>query len=474
MRIGGGLGTVALAGLLGRAAAGASSQQNDAVVGNRVDKGLLTAGPLPARAKRVIWIHHYGAPSQVDTFDYKPMLEKMHGQEMPRSVMEKSGVRVSGMTSAQSSFPLIKSLAPFSQHGESGAWVSGLLPYQAKIADDLCFIKSLWTEHVNHDPAGHFLFTGSQLQGRPSTGAWVSFALGTDNADLPNFVVLNSMGLAPNGLSVDLWGPGFLASKHQGVQFRSSDEPVLYVDSPAGVSAQMRQAEFDTIRKLSELQYAESGDPEIQSKISQYEMAAHMQLSVPEVSDLSKEPKHILDMYGPDVQRPNTFAKNCLLARRLIERGVKFVQIVHNGWDHHNAIARTHPIDCASTDQPSAALVMDLKQRGMLDDTLIVAGGEFGRTPFAQGVFTAAYGRDHHGGCFTTWMAGAGVNAGHSIGETDDFAFNIVKDPHTIHDLHATVLHILGIEHEKLTYHYQGRDFRLTDVSGTLIKPFLS
>ena len=467
-----GLGSVALAGLMGSRAfgsagrgAGPAAASAPAAVAN---KGAMVAGQFPARAKRVIWIHMWGAVSQVDTFDYKPTLIKMHGQEIPPSVKNKGG-RVSAMSNAQASFPLIKPLREFRQYGQSGAWVSDLMPYTGRIADDLAFIHSVSTEHVNHDPAAKFLHTGFQLSGRPSAGAWVNYALGSDNDNLPSFVVLASVGTpAGQGVDAGAFGSGFLPSHFQGVQFRSGADPVLYVSNPGGVEKSDRRAELDAISRIAHAQYESSGDPEILSNIMQYEMSYRMQDSVPEVSDISNEPQHILDLYGPDVLKPGSFAKNCLLARRLAERNVKFIQVIHTGWDHHTDIALRHPQDCLSVDQPSAALVQDLKQRGLLEDTLIIWGSEFGRTSFAQGQITGNFGRDHHGGCFTYWMAGAGVNAGHAYGQTDDFAYNIVDKPMPIHDLHATVLYALGIDHKALTFHYQGRDFRLTDVSGEI------
>ena len=463
-----GLGALSLIDLLGAGRAAAQPAPAETM-----NVGVLGAGQFPARAKRVIMLHMLGAISHVDTFDYKPMLEKMNGQEIPPSVRETQ--RLSTMSGGQSAFPIVGPLAPFKQHGKSGAWVSGLLPYTGAIADELCFVKSLHTEHVNHDPASKFLHTGFQLAGRPSAGAWVSYALGSDNRDLPNFVVMNS-GVS-QGVPQDaaIWGPGFLPSHHQGVEFRAASDPVLYVNNPPGVERSDRRALLDALAELARLQYDESHDPEILSRASQYEMAYRMQASVPEVADVSDEPEHVLAMYGPDVRKPGTFARNCLIARRLAERGEKYQTLFAMGWDLHLAIKPLLPVRCREIDQPSAALVMDLKQRGLLDDTLVMFGSEFGRTPFAQGqIDNPLVGRDHHGGCFTWWLAGAGVKAGHSYGETDDFSYNIVKDPVHIHDLNATLLYILGIDHERLTYRFQGRDYRLTDVHGKVVHQILA
>ncbi len=461
------LGTIAASELLARSttAGGASIAPPSQSIGP-ANLGSMITGQFPARAKRVVWIHMWGAMSQADIFDYKPALTKMHGQQIPPSV-KNAGGRVSGMSNAQSSFPLVRPMRDFRQYGQSGAWVSDLFPYAAKIVDDLTFIKTVQTEHVNHDPAAKFLHTGFQLSGRPSAGAWINYALGSDNANLPSFVVLTSQGTnAGQGVDAAAFGAGFLPSHFQGVQFRAGDAPVLYVNNPEGVNRDDRRSELDAINELARAQYQISGDPEIMSKIMQYEMAYRMQESIPEVADISNEPRHILDMYGKDVMTPGSFARNCLLARRLIERDVKFVQLIQTGWDHHANMELRHPVDCRLVDQPSAALVLDLKQRGLLEDTLVLFGSEFGRTSFAQGDIGAAWGRDHHGGCFTYWMAGAGTRAGLTYGETDDFSYNVVKNPVPIHDLQATVLYIMGIDHTQLTFHYQGRDFRLTDVSG--------
>jgi hypothetical protein len=443
---------------------------------NGSSKGILGTGHHPARARRVISIQMCGAVSQVDTFDYKPTLIKRHGEEIPPSV-KNAGGRISAMSNGQTSYPLVQPIAKFRQYGQSGKWVSDLMPCTGRIVDDLCFIHTMTTEHVNHDPASMFLHTGFQLSGRPSAGAWVSYALGTDNGNMPSFVVMKShhqsSGVAANG---GLWGSGFLPSHFQGVELRAGADPVLYVRNQEGLSRSQRRTELDAIAQLAKAQYEASGDPEILSRLAQYEMAYRMQESMPEVADLSKEPRHVTDMYGPEALKPGSFAHNCLLTRRLIERGVKFVQLVQIGWDHHSKITARHPPDCMAVDQPSAALVADLKQRGLLDDTLVVWGSEFGRTSYAQGSIAdiEAMGRDHHGGCFTYWLAGGGVKAGYSHGETDEFSYNIVKGAVTVHDLHATMMHLLGVDHKRLTFRFQGRDFRLTDVAGELVKGILA
>lgn len=457
-----GMGSLAAAAMGGLLAPRPSAAATPAIA-----HGVLPAVHLRPRAKRVIYLHMLGATSQVDTFDYKPTLEKMAGQELPPSV--RGTARLSTMVAGQSSFPIVGPLRRFQQYGQSGAWVSDLMPFTGQIADELCFIKSMHTEHVNHDPASKFLHTGFQLAGRPSAGAWVSYALGSDNQNLPGYIVMTSGFASGVPLDAAAWGAGFLPSHHQGVQLRPGASPVPYVTMPEGVESADRRRMLDLVGELSGLQHTASGDPEIPSKVSQYEMAYRMQESVPEIAGISDEPKHILDMYGPDVMQPGTFARNCLLARRLIERDVKYVQMFHMGWDHHNNIAVLHPNPCRQTDQPAAALVKDLKQRGLLDDTLVLFGSEFGRTCFAQGAQNGAPGRDHHGGNFTWWLAGGGVRAGYTHGETDEFSYNIVKDPVSIHDLNATLMHLLGIEHERLTFRTQGRDFRLTDVHGEVV-----
>lgn len=468
LKSGVGLGALTLAELLGADV----FAQAPASPAPGTQPGILPAPHHPPRAKRVICLHMLGAMAHQDTFDYKPVLQKMHGEELPASV--RNTQRLSTMSNGQSSFPIVGPIAKFEQRGQSGAWVSDLLPHIAGVADELCFIKTVHTEHVNHDPAAKFLHTGFQLSGRPSIGAWVNYGLGSDNTNLPAFIVMSSGTNQGVPLDTNVWGAGFLPSHYQGVQFRADDSPVLYVKNSKGVEQSGRRDWLDMLGRLAGTQHVMSKDPEILSRMSQYEMAYRMQTSVPEVADISDEPQHVLDLYGPDVQKPGTFARNCLIARRLAERGVKYQTLFGMGFDHHFAINTNLPLRCKDVDQGAAALVTDLKQRGMLDDTLVVFGSEFGRTSFAQGQLKANYGRDHHGGCFTWWMAGAGVKAGYSHGETDDFAYNIAKDPVHIHDLNATIMHILGVDHTKLTYRFQGRDFRLTDVHGNVVKGILA
>jgi hypothetical protein len=438
-------------------------------------QGIMEALHHPAKAKRVIYLFQSGGPSQLELFDYKPLLNKMRGQDLPESV--RNGQRLTGMTSGQDAFPLVGSQFNFQQHGESGAWMSDLLPYTSKIADELCVIKSMYTEAINHDPAITFFQTGSQQPGRPSIGSWLSYGLGSSNENLPAFTVLLSRGTGrPNGqpLYSRLWGNGFLHSRHQGVQFRAAKDPVLYLNDPAGLDRAARRRMLDQLEALNHQQYEETHDPEINSRIAQYEMAYRMQTSVPEVMDVGKEPDYIYQMYGPDATTPGTYAANCLLARRLAEKGVRFIQLYHMGWDQHDNLPGAIARQAKDVDQASAALVMDLKQRGMLEDTLVIWGGEFGRTNYSQGVLTDTnYGRDHHPRCFTMWMAGGGVKPGMIYGETDDFGYNITENPVHVHDFQATMLHLLGIDHERLTYKYQGRRFRLTDVEGHLVKDIM-
>jgi len=428
------------------------------------------------KAKRVIYLFQSGAPSQMDLFDYKPKLDELRGTELPDSI--RKGQRLTGMTSTQTSFPVAPSMFKFARHGKSAAWVSELMPHTARVADELCFVKSMFTEAINHDPAITFFQTGAQLAGRPSIGSWLSYGLGSENQDLPAFVAMVSQGSGnPNDqpLYDRLWGSGFLPTKHQGVKFRSTGDPVLFLSNPAGLDHGGRRRMLDDLAKLNQLKLAEFGDPEIATRIAQYEMAYRMQTSVPELIDLSKEPAHILDLYGPDARKPGTFAANCLLARRLAERGVRFIQLFHRGWDQHVALPKQIVGQCKDTDQASAALIIDLKQRGLLDDTLVIWGGEFGRTVYCQGALTQTdYGRDHHPRCFTIWLAGGGIKPGISYGETDDYCYNIVNHPVHVHDLQATILHCLGIDHEKLTYRFQGRDYRLTDVHGNVAQSILA
>jgi hypothetical protein len=433
--------------------------------------GLPGLPHFTPKAKRVIYLHQSGAPSQMDLFDPKPELEKFRGQELPESI--RNGQRLTGMTSGQKSFPVAPTIFKFKPHGQSGLLVSELLPHLAEIVDEVCFIKSMNTEAINHDPAITFLQTGSQLSGRPSMGAWMSYGLGTQNKDLPAFVVLTSIGHGNTNdqpLYDRLWGSGFLPTEHQGVKFRNTGDPVLYISDPEGIDRATRRDMLTEIANLNKIRLVSAKDPEISTRISQYELAFRMQASVPELTDISKEPSSVLEMYGPNVKTPGTYAYNCLLARRLSERGVRFVQLYHRGWDQHGDLPNQIRRQCDDTDQPSAALIKDLKQRGLLDETLVVWGGEFGRTVYSQGNLSMTdYGRDHHPRCFTIWMAGAGIKKGMSYGKTDDYSYNIVENPVGVHDLHATILNILGIDHTKLTFRYQGRDFRLTDVSGELV-----
>ena len=436
-------------------------------------RGILGAPHFSPKAKRVIYLFQSGGPSQVDIFDYKPLLNKMNGEDLPESV--RKGQRLTGMTSGQASFPLAGTLWDFKQHGASGAWVSSLMPHTAKITDDLCFIKSMYTEAINHDPAITFLQTGSELPGRPSIGSWLSYGLGSDNENLPSFVVLLTKDKFGQPLYSRLWGNGFLPSQYQGVQFRAGKNPVLYLNNPPGVTEQDRRDQLDYLQKLEDLNYQDVGDPEIMARMSQYEMAFRMQTSVPEIMDTSNEPDYIYEMYGPDSRKPGTYAANCLLARRLAERDVKFIQLYHQGWDHHGNLPNDIQRQCRETDQPTAALITDLKQRGMLEDTLVIWGGEFGRTNYSQGQLTSDnFGRDHHPRCFTIFMAGAGVKKGYTYGATDEFGYSVVQDPVHVHDFQATLMHLLGIDHERLTFKFQGRRFRLTDVHGHLVKPVLA
>jgi hypothetical protein len=439
--------------------------------GRGVDEEGLTPGipHFAPKAKRVIYLFQNGAPSQQELFDFKPKLCEMLGEELPPSI--RAGQRLTGMTANQKAFPLVGSFVDFKQYGQSGAWISDLLPYTAKVVDDLCIVKSMYTEAINHDPALTFLQTGSQQGNRPSMGAWLSYGLGNENKNLPNFTVLLSRGIG-NGQGVysKLWSNGFLDSIHQGVQFSKGEDPVLYLRDPEGMNRQDRREMLDNLAQLNELSYQEFGDPEITAKVKQYEMAYRMQTAVPEVMDLSKEPDDIIKLYGPDCLVPGTFAANCLLARKLSENGVRFVQLYHQGWDQHGNLPFEIAKQAKDVDQASAALVTDLKQRGLLDETLVIWGGEFGRTSYTQGKLTKDnYGRDHHPRCFTIWMAGGGIKPGIVYGETDEVGYNIVKNPVHVHDFQATVLHQLGLNHEKLIFKHLGRRYRLTDVSGKVI-----
>ena len=434
------------------------------------EEGSMVAG-LPhfaPRAKRIIYLFQNGAPSQLDLFDYKPLLNKMQGEDLPDSI--RNGQRLTGMTADQKKFPLAGTVFQFGQYGQARAWISELMPFTSKVVDDLCFVKSLYTEAINHDPALTFMQTGAQQGNRPSMGAWLSYGLGSENKNLPAFCVLLSKGKG-NGQGVysKLWSNGFLDSIHQGVQFSNGENPVLYLSDPEGMDRAARRKMLDELAALNSESYKEFGDPEINTKIQQYEMAYRMQTAVPEITDTSKEPEDTLKMYGPDCLVPGSFAANCLLARKLSESGVRFVQLYHQGWDGHNNLPNEIRGQCKDVDQASAALVTDLRQRGLLDETLVIWGGEFGRTNYCQGILTPDnYGRDHHPRCFTIWMAGGGIQPG-VYGETDDFGYNIVKDPVHVHDFHATVLKLMGLDHEKLTFKHQGRRYRLTDVAGKVI-----
>ncbi|MFN7821966.1 MAG: DUF1501 domain-containing protein [Bacteroidota bacterium] len=443
----------------------------DQTVEEALSAGLPHFAP---KAKRVIYLFQNGAPSQLETFDHKPLLRKMMGQDLPASI--RNGQRLTGMTANQTSFPLVGSYYDFKQYGQSGAWVSELFPHIAQITDDICFVRSMHTEAINHDPALTFFQSGAQQGNRPSMGSWVSYGLGTENRNLPAFCVLLSRGKG-NGQGVysKLWTNGFLDSVHQGVQFSSGENPILYLQDPAGLDRLSRRKMLDQIAALNEMELNRFGDPETAAKISQYEMAYRMQTAVPEIMDTSKEPEDIIRMYGPDCLVPGTFAANCLLARKLSENGVRFVQLYHQGWDQHGNLPSEMRGQAMDVDRPSAALITDLKQRGLLDETLVIWGGEFGRTNYCQGKMTADnYGRDHHPRCFTIWMAGGGVRPGMVYGETDELGYNIVKDPVHVHDFQATVLHLLGLDHEKLTYKFQGRRYRLTDLYGNVVKDIIT
>jgi hypothetical protein len=461
-----GMGGMALFGLLNRDLWAAPAAANPF-------RGILDRPHFAPKAKRVIYLFMSGGPSQHDLFDYKPLLNKLNGQDLPASV--RMGQRLTGMSGNQATLPLAGSIFKFAQHGEAGAWVSELMPHTAKMADELCFIRSMHTEHINHDPAITFFQTGHQLPGRPSMGAWLSYGLGSANENLPAFVVLISKDRIDQPLYSRLWGNGFLSSVHQGVQFRSGKEPVLFLQNPDGISAEGRRKMLDRLAELHALQFEDLGDPEINSRVAQYEMAYRMQTSVPDVMDLSKEPESTFELYGKEAKEPGTFAANCLLARRLAERNVRFIQLYHPGWDHHGGLPGGIRRQAKDVDQACYALISDLKQRGMLDDTLVVWGGEFGRTNYSQGKLTATdYGRDHHPRCFTIWMCGGGVKRGTIYGATDEYGYNVAENPVHVHDLQATILHLLGIDHERLTYKFQGRYYRLTDVSGAVVKDILA
>jgi hypothetical protein len=473
---------------LGRCTAGIGTMALASLLNPKLFAGVPTPTPAPgqsfgilpalhhrATAKRVIWLFMADAPSQIDLFDYKPKMHAFFDKDLPDSV--RMGQRLTTMTSGQTRFPVAPSLFKFQRHGKAGVWLSELLPHHGKIADDITIIKTLHTEAINHDPAITFIQTGSELPGRPSCGAWISYGIGSPNQNLPAYVVLLSSWSAKSGtqaLFARLWGSGFLPTKHQGVALRSKGDPVLYLSDPPGVSRMVRRRMLDGLAALNQHHYESLGDPEINTRIAQYEMAFRMQTSVPELIDIRGESRQVLDLYGPDVHKPGTFAYNCLLARRLAERGVRFIQVFIRGWDHHNNLPENIRLMARDVDQPCAGLIQDLKHRGLLDDTLVVWGGEFGRTIYSQGALTKTnYGRDHHPRCFTVWMAGGGVQRGLVYGKTDDFSYNIVDNPVHVHDLNATILHCLGIDHKRLTYRFQGRDFRLTDVHGEVVKDIL-
>ena len=466
-----GVGLAALLNLVGPEAFAASPSGSHKRYG-----GLAGVPHFTPKANRVIYLFQSGAPSQMDLFDPKPGLEKLRGEDLPESV--RNGQRLTGMTANQKSFPVAPSIFKFAQHGQSQIWLTELLPYLAEKVDELCFIYTMFTDAINHDPAVTFFQTGSQLAGRPSMGSWLAYGLGCETQDLPAFVVLTSKGsgrMDDQPLYDRLWGSGFLPTEHQGVKLRNTGDPVVYLSDPHGIDRETRRDMLNDLSGLNKIRHSIMGDPEINTRIVQYELAFRMQASVPDLVDISKEPSNILEMYGKDVHRPGSYAYNCLLARRLAERGVRFVQLFHMGWDQHFDLPTQIKGQCKDVDQPTAALITDLKQRGMLDDTLLVWGGEFGRTVYSQGDLTMTnYGRDHHPRCFTIFLAGAGIKGGTAYGVTDDFSYNIVKDPVSVHDLHATMLKLLGIDHKRLTYRFQGRDFRLTDVYGNIVNGILT
>ena len=464
-----GLGSLALRQILGTPLAAAGAPLTPGVVG-----GLPGLPHHAAKAKRVIYLFQAGGPSQFETLDPKPLLRERHGQNLPETV--RAGQRLTGMSGNQSKLPIAGSFVAFARHGRSGIELSELLPHTAKVADELCIVRSMHTEAINHDPAITFFATGSQIAGRPSMGAWASYGLGSLNQNLPAFVVLVSRDATRDQpLYSRLWGSGFLPSEHQGVQFRSGKEPVLYLTNPEGVSPHARRSMLDALGQLATDSQRHHPDPETDARIAQAEMAYRMQTSVPEVTDLSGETQATLDLYGPQARVPGSFAANCLQARRLIERGVRFVQLFHQGWDQHGNLPGGIRRQCAQTDQGSAGLIADLRQRGLLDDTLVIWGGEFGRTAYCQGQMTKDdYGRDHHPRCFSIWMAGGGVKAGHVHGRTDEFGYNIAADPVHVHDLHATMLHLMGVDHERLTFKFQGRHYRLTDIAGSVVQGVLA
>jgi hypothetical protein len=469
-----GVGSIALASQLARDGFAATGEDS---VANGGKSGLPGLPHFAPKAKRVIYLLQNGAPSHVDLFDHKPTLEKLHGTQIPDDVV--GGARFSTMTGGQVERPCLSAITKFAQHGDGGATVCNFLPKTAEIADKLCFVKSMNTTQVNHAPAITFVLTGDDKPGRPSMGTWLSYGLGSEADDLPSFVAMTSRDKEASCGQIFYdyyWGSGFLPSEHQGVAFRGTGDPVLYLSDPPGLSRDVRRKMLDDLAALNESRFDEVGDPEIKTRIAQYEMSYRMQTSVPELTDFSDEPQHVLDAYGPDVTRKGSYAYNCLIARRLAERGVRFVQLMHAGWDQHRNLNTQLEIQCRDVDAPSAALVKDLEQRGLLDDTLVIWGGEFGRTPFLQGKIaeTATWGRDHHPYAFTIWMAGGGVKPGMTYGATDDFGFNVAENPVGPHDFQATILHLLGIDHERLTYKFQGRRYRLTDVHGQVVNDLLA
>ena len=465
-RAGLGLGSIALGSLLIPGAFGKKEEE--------MSLQALGIPQFAPKAKRIIYLFQNGAPSQLESFDYKPLLTQMQGKDLPASI--RMGQRLTGMTASQEKFPLVGSAFGFKQYGQSGAWISDMFPQIASIADDICIVKTIHTDAINHDPALTFFQTGAQQGNRPSMGAWMSYGLGSDNKNLPAYCVLLSRGRG-NGQGVysKLWTNGFLDSVHQGVVFSSGEDPVLYLKNPEGQDKASRREMLDNLAKLNAMSFENFGDPDIQAKVQQYELSYRMQTAVPELTDLSKEPDNIIKMYGPDCLVPGTYAANCLLARKLSESGVRFVQLYHQGWDQHGNLVGEMPLQAQDVDRASAALVKDLKQRGLLDETLVIWGGEFGRTNYCQGDLSKDnYGRDHHPKCFSIWMAGGGIKAGTVYGETDEFGYNIVKDPVSVHDFHATILHLMGVNHEQLTYKHLGRRYRLTDVEGTLVKGLMA
>jgi hypothetical protein len=471
-----GIGALALSSLVGKSVLGelTNTLANESSSAS-LEQEILRALPhFAPKAKRVVYLFMSGGPSQFETFDYKPKLVDLFGQELPDSIRQ--GQRLTGMSGSQSTLPVVPSIFKFNQHGNSRTWVSELLPHTAQVVDDLCIIKSIHSEAINHDPALTFFQTGNQLPGRASIGSWLSYGLGSDNSNLPTFIVLVSKNAAKDQpLYARLWGNGFLPSEHQGVQFRAGKDPVLFLDNPEGYEGNDRKEMLEYLSKLNHLQNDAYGDPEVDARIAQYEMAYRMQTSIPDVMSTADETDEVFELYGPDSRDPGSYAANCILARKLLEKDVKFVQLYHQGWDHHGNLPENMQKQCKDTDQPTAAFIKDLKRRGLLEDTLVIWGGEFGRTVYSQGKLSPNnYGRDHHPRCFSMWMAGAGVKHGISYGETDDFSYNIVKNPVHVHDFHATLMHIMGIDHERLTYKFQGRRFRLTDVEGKVVKEILS